>query len=29
MFRLMRDGMALASVCGMVWMVTMAARLVG
>lgn len=27
MFRLVRDGMALASVGGMVWMVTMAARL--
>lgn len=27
MFRLVRDGMALASVGGMVWMVTIAARL--
>jgi hypothetical protein len=29
MFRLVRDGMALASVGGMVWMVAMAARMMG
>jgi hypothetical protein len=29
MFRLMRDGMALASVGGLVWMVAMAAQMVG
>jgi hypothetical protein len=29
MFRLMRDGMALASVGGLVWMVTIAAQMVG
>jgi hypothetical protein len=29
MFRLVRDSMALASVGGLVWMVTMAAHMVG
>ena len=29
MFRMVRDSMALASVGGLVWMVTMAAHMVG
>jgi len=29
MFRLVRDSMALASVGGLVWMVTLAARMAG
>lgn len=29
MFRLVRDSMALASVGGLVWMVTLAAQMVG